>query len=70
MNEIRQWVKDVGAPIAAAAFLGWLVVRLNDQARLDRASERQEHSQEIERIVGAFERCCHAATKTAKQAAE
>jgi hypothetical protein len=58
MAEIRAWVKDVGAPLAAAAFLGWLVVRLGDQSRIDRAEELKAHATEIQQVVDAFKACC------------
>lgn len=57
-GELRAWVKDVGAPIAAAAFLGWLVVRLGDQSRLDRNADMEAHKSEIHEIVAAFRACC------------
>lgn len=57
-SELRAWVKDVGAPIAAAAFLGWLVVRLGDQSRVDRQADMDAHKAEIHQVVEAFKACC------------
>lgn len=57
-TELRAWVKDVGAPVVMALFLAWLVVRLNDQARMDRGNEMTAHKAEIHEIVESFKACC------------